>query len=100
MPVHGGDLQVVEINVVKDRRVALDEIVEPDAEAVDGVGVFQDGMDTHLDRIAVDAAGPLAQGIGAHVVAGAGGRGQDEPAHQGLTDMGIGSATMKHSHGA
>ena len=40
--VQPGDLQEIEINVVRPRRVALDAVVEADAELVERVGVFPD----------------------------------------------------------
>jgi hypothetical protein len=85
--MHASELKVVEINMVQAWGVALDHVVELHSKAVEAVSIFQYGVDSYFDLIAVHLLGPLAQGVSAHVVAGARGGSQNKPTHESLDTM-------------
>ena len=82
--VQPGDLQEVEVNVVRPGSVALDAVIEADAEAVERVGVLQALV--NLNLVGGDGTGTFARPVdertGAHVVPAAGAGCQNERAQR------------------
>ena len=72
----------VEVEVVEDGGVALDAVVEGDAEGVEGVGVFEGFVDEDFG-LGAELLNPGFEGVGAGVVAAAGAGGEDEEARGG-----------------
>ena len=72
----GDEFEVVEVEVVGERELFLDEIVELDAKIVEGVCALQGLVDGAMDAGCPFC--PCFEGTGTHVVAAAGARGEDE----------------------
>ena len=91
--VQRGDLQEIEVNVVRPGGVALDAVIETDAEAVEGVGILQALV--NLDLVGDGSPGGLARPVdertGAHVVPATGAGGQDEGTHLGSGKWEVGT---------
>ena len=92
-------LQEIEVQVVRPRDVALNAVVQADAETVERVRVLQTLVD--LDVIGrespVGRAGPVHEGAGPHVVAASGAGCEDECTHVGRT---VSNAASRQFHRA
>ena len=83
--VQPGNLQEVEIQVVRPGEVALDAVIQAYPKAVERVGVLQALVDLDVIRrgVTVRLARPVHERTGPHVVAAPGAGCENECAHDG-----------------